>query len=480
MTRRRLGRPSLRPSTLRGRMALLAALAAFVAATLGGAAAFAVTARVLGNQEDSALIGGSRALIRASSETAASTAEICARLAAAAPPLPTAYLVEVLGAGGDQCGAPAAQRIVTTPADVAVAQGRNSGGLRNGRGVDGARLRVFVARLHNGGALLTARDPADLEHVLDRLRFLLLVLSLVGALGALGAGLVVARAGLRPVARLTGAAEHIARTQDLTALIDVPAYRRPDEVTRLAVAFNAMITALSAAKARQAELVADAGHELRTPLTSLRTNIDLLLRSERAGRPLPAPDRTALLNGIAAQLHELSDLVGELVAMAADSPHVDMTSVRLDDVVKAAVQRVRHRAADRRMTVATSPWVLPGDPIALERAVVNVLDNAVKFSPPASTIHVRQASGVIEVSDAGRGLPPGQRQQAFSRFWRAETARGLPGSGLGLAIVADVVTSHGGTARMESAADGGALVVLSLPGSLPGRPAARSAVTEWA
>ena len=120
--------------------------------------------------------------------------------------------------------------------------------------------------------------------MLDRLGLVMLLFGLAGMIGAGLAGWAVARNGLRPVRRLTTAVEEIARTERL----DPIPVEGDDEVARLAMAFNAMLTALSASQARQRQLVADAGHELRTPLTSLRTNLDLLAQADALGRALRA------------------------------------------------------------------------------------------------------------------------------------------------------------------------------------------------
>lgn len=124
------------------------------------------------------------------------------------------------------------------------------------------------------------------------------------------------------------------------------------------------------------------GHELRTPLTSLRTNIDLLVRNERSGRALPPDQREALLTSVTAQLEEMSALVRELVVLAHEDPGVEPATLRLDAVLELAVERVTRRAGRRPIVVESEPWELVGDAGALERALVNVLDNAVKFSRP--------------------------------------------------------------------------------------------------
>jgi len=339
--------------------------------------------------------------------------------------------------------------------------------VREGSTADGQQLRVKVSPLPGGYAIVAARSLDATYQVLHRLRGILFLLSIVGAFAALGLGLVVARAGLRPLGRLTGAVENVALTQDLDVQIEIPAGHRRDEVARLTDAFNSMVSALAQARTRQAQLIADAGHELRTPLTSLRTNVDLLVRSERSGRALPADQREALLASVTAQLEEMTTLVRELVVLSHEDPGVERTTVRLDAVLDLAVQRVTRRAGGRHLVVESEPWELTGDSGALQRALVNVLDNAVKFSPPGSTITVRLSGGVVTVADQGPGVPAADRDKVFDRFWRGDDARGTPGSGLGMAIVADAATTHAGTAWMDEAAGGGALVILTLPGHRP-------------
>jgi two-component system sensor histidine kinase MprB len=354
-----------------------------------------------------------------------------------------------------------------TDADTAVARSGAAAGVRQGSTTDGQQLRVKVSPLPGGYAIVAARSLDATHEVLRRLRGILFLLSIVGAFAAVGLGLVVARAGLRPLGQLTGAVENVARTRDLDVQIEIPAGHGRDEVSRLTDAFNSMVTALALARTRQAQLIADAGHELRTPLTSLRTNVDLLVRSERSGRGLPPDQREALLASVTAQLEEMTTLVRELVVLSHEDSGVEPAAVRLDSVLDRAVQRVTRRAAGRHIVVEAQPWELVGDTGALERAVVNVLDNAVKFSPRGSTITVHLSGGVLTVADQGPGVPSADRDKVFDRFWRGDDARGTPGSGLGMAIVADVALTHGGTARVDEAAGGGALVVLSLPGHRP-------------
>lgn len=461
---RAAGRFSLRPSTLGGRLAMLSGVAVFVAITFAGGATFAVTSRVITDEVDASLTASAGQLPVG---PAFDATQICAAIKGTSVSVPTSFLVELLQPDGSVCGVPGRAAVEITDADTAVARTGAGAGVRPGSTVDGQRLRVQVRPLPGGYAIVIARSLGATHEVLRRLRGILFLLSIVGALAALGLGLVVARAGLRPLVRLTGAVEDVTRTQDLDVQIEVPAGHRRDEVARLTDAFNSMVTALAQARTRQAQLVADAGHELRTPLTSLRTNVDLLVRSERSGRALPPEQHEALLSSVTAQLEELSELVRELVVLAHEDPDVEGSPVRLDAVLDIAVERVKRRAGERRMVVESEPWELVGDASALERALVNVLDNAVKFSPPDSTVTAHLGGGVVTVADEGPGVPVADRDKVFDRFWRGDDARGMPGSGLGMAIVADTAASHGGTVHMGEAPGGGGLVTFSLPGHRP-------------
>jgi two-component system, OmpR family, sensor histidine kinase MprB len=216
--------------------------------------------------------------------------------------------------------------------------------------------------------------------------------------------------------------------------------------------------------------VADASHELRTPLTSLRTNVELLVRADaHPERALPARDRAALLADLTGQLQELSGLLGDLLELARDEApeEEEVTEVRLDELVGREVERARRGASGVRFEVALAPTRLAGRRRSLERAVGNVLDNAVKWSPPGGVVEVSLADGELCVRDHGHGIEPGDLPLVFDRFYRASSARHLAGSGLGLAIVREAVEAHGGTASLDSAPGEGTAVVLRLPAARP-------------
>lgn len=323
--------------------------------------------------------------------------------------------------------------------------------------VDGDHLRVITVPLRRGFALQVARSLAEVDGTLRGMAVVLGILTLLGAGGASVVGLLVARGALAPVGRLTSAAEHVARTKELDASIDVD---RSDELGRLARSFNEMLAALSESKEQQRRLVSDASHELRTPLTSLRTNIEVLARQ----RGMKPAERERLLADVTSELEELSALVGELVELATEAKAVEeeVTDVRLDEVVAAAVERARRRSG-RQVRLDAHATVVAGRPLALERAVGCVLDNATKWGPPGEPIDVTVRDARVEVRDRGPGIAPADRERVFDRFHRATAARSMPGSGLGLAIAKQVADAHGGRVWAEEPDGPGALVVMELP-----------------
>jgi two-component system sensor histidine kinase MprB len=343
---------------------------------------------------------------------------------------------------------------------------------RDGTDEDGSAVRVLTLYLgvdradSKGVALLLATPLKGTHSTLNELALILLLVSGVGVIGAGAAGLAVARAGLRPVDKLTEAVEHVARTEDLGIRIPVEDDSE-DEIARLSRSFNSMTSALASSRELQQQLIADAGHELRTPLTSLRTNIELLTRSEETGRPIPAADRKALLASVKAQMSELAALIGDLQELSRSEGQRGerVQVVSLEDTVESALRRARLRGPELTITADLEPWYVRAEPAALERAVVNILDNAVKFSPEGGTVEVRLTGGVLTVRDHGPGIPADELPYVFDRFWRSPSARALPGSGLGLSIVARTVQQAGGEVTLARAEGGGTVATVRLPGA---------------
>jgi two-component system sensor histidine kinase MprB len=332
---------------------------------------------------------------------------------------------------------------------------------RTGVATDGVRFVVVVVPLPGTGhALLVGRPLAPVMAILEVQRLVLLVISGAGVLAAGVVGVLVGRSGLRPMRQLTEAVEHVTATQDLQP-VSVP-YARGD-LAVLAGSFNLMLASLTKARNRQARLVADAGHELRTPLTSLRTNVDLLGADVRRDI-LSAEEKDAVLGDVQGQLGELNDMIGDLVHVARDDGALELAPVDVRDVVESSLERVRRRAHGATFDVALDPLFVVANPDSLGRAVTNLLDNAVKWSPPGGTIRVRLEGNRLRVSDAGPGIPEADLPYVFDRFFRGESARRTKGTGLGLSIVAKTMDEMGGTAEAGRSAEGGAELTLRLPG----------------
>jgi two-component system sensor histidine kinase MprB len=272
---------------------------------------------------------------------------------------------------------------------------------------------------------------------------------------AAAAAWFVSRRGLRPVATLTEAAEHVAATKELEARIPV---ERGDELGRLAGAFNGMLAALEEARTSQQRLVTDASHELRTPLTSLRTNIELLERGAVTGS-----EHVELVADLASEITELSHLVAEVVDLATIGRDEEpMRNVDLKTIVEQAVQRIRRRT-DLEVISQPEPTPIEGRQNSLLRAVTNLLDNASKWGGDGERIEVNLTRHRLEVRDHGPGIPADDLDHVFERFFRSTQARSMPGSGLGLSIVSAVVDDHGGEVFVDNHSGGGVVVGFTLP-----------------
>ena len=319
-------------------------------------------------------------------------------------------------------------------------------------------LREFIAPIEGGGAILSAQDLAQTDRTLSRIKLWIVLIGGAGIALAAALAAIVATAALKPVRRLTTAAENVTATGDLSERVTVSGH---DELGRLGARFNAMLAALEESVGRQRRLVADASHELRTPLTSTRTNIDLL----REGR-LPPDEAKHALDEASIELAALTTLVSDLVELArGEERKLRVEDVQLDDLVAGAVERARSRAPEATFVTSLSPTVVRADPVLLERAVLNLLDNAVKYSPVGAPIEVTVREGEVVVADHGPGVAEEDEARIFDRFYRSAAARSKPGAGLGLAIVREAARAHGGDATVESSASG-ASFRLSLPATV--------------
>ncbi|MFF3491496.1 ATP-binding protein [Streptomyces sp. NPDC002795] len=380
--------------------------------------------------------------------------------------------IQIIESDGTACTSQGDPRIPVQAADLAVAAGTSDHSVHTTDDVKGRAMRVLTVPISTQsdaripGIAATVATPLDeITNPLTTLAWVLLLVGGVGVLGSTAAGLWIARTALRPVDQLTETVEHVARTEDLTVRIPVEG---DDEIARLSESFNSMTASLASSRELQQQLIADAGHELRTPLTSMRTNIELLTRSEATGRAIPPDDRKALLASVKAQMTELAALIGDLQELSrtgltgAEGP---LKVVSLHDTVRSAIERARLRGPELTFDAELAPWYVRSEPAALERAVVNLLDNAVKFSPERGRVEVRLMRGTLTVRDHGPGITDDELPHVFDRFWRSPTARALPGSGLGLSIVARTVEASGGHIALSAADGGGTIATLVLPGA---------------
>jgi two-component system, OmpR family, sensor histidine kinase MprB len=361
-------------------------------------------------------------------------------------------VTQLLGPGG---GVALAGQIALPVDDIDVAIADHAAASRiRSVSVDGIDYRVITSPIGRVGAIQIGRDLSEVDNALEGLTRRTIVLGVIGAgLAAVVAWLLAARLS-RPVARLTSAAEHVAATQDLAATIDVEG---SDEVARLAGSFNTMLQALDTSRRQQHRLVMDASHELRTPLTGIRTNIELLQRA----RSLPAEERDEVLAAVGSEVVELTALVSELVDLATESsrPEEPIHQVDVSTVVSDVVERFRRRSG-REIVIDSKDSVIAAMRVgAIDRAVSNLVDNAIKFSPDASPVEIAVAGRRVTVRDHGEGIAPADRPHIFDRFYRSTDTRTMPGSGLGLSIVAEIVRGHGGEVFVADPDEGPGIIV---------------------
>jgi len=325
--------------------------------------------------------------------------------------------------------------------------------------VESQPVRAIVVPINGGGAVVVFQTMQDVIHELNRLRLILLLVSIGGVGAAALAGALVSRATLAPVRRLTGAAERIAQTGDPSERVPVGGR---GELARLGTAFNTMLEALEESIETQRRFVADASHELRTPLTSLQTNIDVLKQQEK----LDPAARNRLFADLQRESSEMRNLIAGLLELArGGDTRAARETVQLDELVDGALDRARSRFPHIAFEARLEPTEVEGVPERLDRAVWNLLENAGKWSDPGSTVEVTLEHGELRVRDHGPGIAAEDRPHVFERFYRAAAARSLPGSGLGLSIVHDVAEAHGGSVSAEEAPGGGALLRLRLRSS---------------
>jgi two-component system sensor histidine kinase MprB len=367
--------------------------------------------------------------------------------------------------GGPYVEPDAAYKLPVTEKDHEAARGEQPLYYSN-RHFQGIEFRVLTIPA-TPYAVQIARPLGEVNRTLHRITLFLILIAVGGIVVAAALGLLVSRAALAPVRRLTETTEAVTETRDLSQRIESTSTGE-DELGRLATSFNTMLAALEDSSRAQRQLVADASHELRTPLTSLKTNIEVLARENE----LTPEAREQLLRDLVEQIDEMTALIGELIELARearpDAVVEPARDVRLDLVAADAIERTRRNRPGIGFETDLDESIVYGAPSTIERAVANLLDNAAKWSPPGGQVEVAVRQGELSVRDHGPGIADEDLPYVFDRFYRSRTARGLPGSGLGLAIVKQVAESHGGSVVAERPQDGGTLMRLRLNGKRSG------------
>ena len=446
--------------SLQERLAIAIALAIAAAVAVTGIAAYALTLVTVYDQLDAELVDVANITSGALSEDLENMGGIDTSSWRAAN-----VIVTLVRSDGHVTTMPGRQtRLVLGPEETTIARVSHGWSSRTGVNSAGGLTRIVAVPLvdqQQHYALVVGRPLAPTLAILQTTGLSLLLFGGVGAAIAAAIGYVIAKSGLQPIRQLSDAVLSIAATNKLTPV----EIRGDDEIADLGSTFNRMLKALESSRERQRRLIADAGHELRTPLTSMRTNVELLVADERQGM-LPDGARAEILRDVAAQLGEFTQLVGDLVQLSREETvQAAPEPVDLRDIIHHALERVKRRGPGLAWRVSLNPLYLVGEPETLERAITNLLDNAVKFSPPGGTITVELSGDRLRVADEGPGIADEDLPHVFERFYRSEHARATTGSGLGLSIVAQTIQAHGGWVKAGHAPEGGAELIARLPGS---------------
>ena len=352
-------------------------------------------------------------------------------------------------------------KLPVNDSDISLAAGSKDGSLRSRVvkirtvEINGDDYRMISSQLPGGGIVQVARDLSEVRAAVSGMVRSFLLLGLVAIAAGILLGWGLASRLTKPITRLSKAAKHVAKTQDLQAYIDLD--DGDLEVRALANSFNVMLQALSQSREQQRRLVADASHELRTPLTSLRTNIEVLSRT----KTITADERASIINDLQSEIKELSLLVEEIVelATAKSREEEEFAEIDLSEIALDVVEKFQRRSGRNIQLASSGKSIRYVQGSGIDRAVSNLIDNAIKFSPENSKVIVSVIDGRVSVRDFGIGIDDKDGPRLFDRFFRSVEARDLPGSGLGLSIVQDIIKAHGGEVFVDEPEDGVGTIV---------------------
>ena len=321
---------------------------------------------------------------------------------------------------------------------------------------DGTRYRVEVGT-----------SAAPLEATLRRLLGMLAVGLPVTVAVAVAGGFVLVRRALDPVERITRKAQEITQ-HNLSERL--PVVRSGDELERLSVALNHMIARLQEAIDGSKQFVADASHELRTPLTVMRGELEGLAQDRQLGR-----ETRETLGSVLEEVERLAEIVDSLFALSrldAGEASAEWRRFDLAELASTTAEQMSLLATDKNVSVAchsAAGVMVEGDPARLKQVIVNLLDNAIKYTAAGGRVRLsvrrEQDSAVLEVADDGIGIPAEALPHVFKRFFRVDSSRSREqgGAGLGLAIVKSICSAHGAEIEVVSAVGKGSTFRLRQP-----------------
>lgn len=441
--------------SLRVRIALASALAVIIAFGIGGVVTYQAVSRSLYSQIDdqlrSAAIREARAAMRPDGEPDRDGFGGNSNGRFGGPGI----FSELINAQGEIVRLPTGETPLP-PSEHAAEIAANGGSHFDTIRAHRTTVRTLTVGLQPGLALQVGRSVEDVRSSLNELRSILLVAAGGGMVLAILLGVIVADRGLVPFRRLARNVEAAARDRDLTNRI--PEEGGAESVA-VAGAVNQLLAGLEESRAAQDQLVADAAHELRTPLTALRTDVETL------GDPtadLSDDDRRQIAQALDKEIDEVSRMITSIVDLARGARPVEQSEpLRLDDLVADVVARARSRRPEAVIELDTQEAPMIGDPMRLERAIGNLVENGLLHG--ASPVAVRVRPHEVVVDDSGTGIPADQREAMFERFRRGTGHQDRPGSGLGLAIVRQDIAAHGGTVEITESPSGGCRVIVRLP-----------------
>jgi heavy metal sensor kinase len=350
--------------------------------------------------------------------------------------------------------------------DFDVSRLRGLGGLEEILSESGtARLEVASARLADGTLLQVGKSSENREALLGRYRTVLAIISLVIVALALAGGAIVTRSTLQPIRQLIAAVRGIVRTGRIDAR--VPVREKRDAIDELSVLFNEMLDRITTLIRGMEHALDNVAHDLRTPMTRLRGVAERALQSNDA-----QAHREALVTSLeeSERILAMLDTLMDISEAETGTMRLDVITVPLAPLVDDVVELYENIAEDKRISVSTdvaAGLTVPADPHRLRQVLANLIDNAIKYTPPGGRVEVRARrdgnSVRFDVTDSGVGIAPRDLPHIWERLYRGDQSRNERGLGLGLSLVRAIVVAHGGTVDVSAEPGRGATFTVKLP-----------------